>query len=1170
MKLADFDALDEAGTADSILETIRGFNENRSAYPRDRTAHAVFSEMAARQPDAIATAQGEERWTYREIDEASNRLARVLLERGLAPEGFVAVLFERSFELLVAILGTLKAGGAYLPIDHDAPFDRMRWMLEDTRARFLLTEKKFVRRANRLQWECADLLHVAALDSDDFLREEEERGEKMKQEVWDYVGREMFDDISGGGWKSSYTGEWLSREVMDEYGENIRAKLAPRLGPNARVLEIGCASGISMFRLAPLVAEYHGTDLSPEILKRSEEERLRRGLENVRLTPLAAHEIDRLEVAAPPSSDIRVGGGTASTPGAEPFDVVIINSVLQCFGGHNYLRDVIRKAVDRLAPRGLLFLGNVFDQEMKDEFLESLRAFRREHGNRYRTKTDYSDELFISRAFLSDLRHEIPAIRGIEISGLIAEHESELSRYTFDALIEVDKGTDDGSCVGAGFPRPPKRHRHQFDRRALAAASDEPLPERSGPDGLAYVMYTSGTSGRPKGALVPHRAILRLVIETNFIRITADDRMLQTGALAFDASTFEIWGALLNGGRLVRPPEMALLEPAAMKSLIRQHGITVMWLTSSLFNQFIDANGAGEADGDLFSGLRALLAGGEKLSVAHVNAFRRAHPDVAFINGYGPTENTTFTCCHRVDREYADDIPLGPPIANTSVWILDSKGALCPPGIAGEICAGGDGVARGYLNDPELTARKFEVDRFSESDDVAGTPRLYRTGDLGRWTSDGLVEYLGRIDDQVKIRGYRIEPGEIESRMREYDGVREAVVVAREMGADGKALVAYVTGTLDDVKPLRDQLKAQVPDYMVPAYIVKVEKFPLTPNGKVDRRALPAPERTGDARNAAAVRPETPIEEDLLRIWEDVLGQKGLGVTDDFFDAGGHSLKVTRVVAKVRERFGVSIPIGVVFSKPTVRQLARKILEAATFGIEIADEPMVTLADDEGAPLCFALPPGTGDVLSYIALSRLVRPIRFRAFNLIESESRIAEYAAMIIAEARNEEFVLLGYSSGGNLAFHVAADLEKRGRRVARVVMIDSSRRAAPYPYLPDEVARAAENFLNDPTIRPYAATPLLEEKIRGRIRDSYRWLASTTDLATVHAPIDLILRPGAPSEQKDETGRTLSSFDGWRTATSGGFTTHSGAGEHTTMLNEPALSQNAAVLRTILEHAK
>ena len=933
MKLKDFSLLDSKQDKDSLLALIRGFNDNQTDYPRDKTVHAQFSAQAATNPDQVSIIHGETPYTYRALDRASNRLARFLIDKGVKPEAFVAVILEHTFEMAAALLGILKAGAAYVPIDDDAPFERIKYVLKDTRARVLISEKRHIRVLNKVQWECPDLEVVFCSDSSDIHAESEGIGEMMKAEVWDHVGRRTFDDISGGGWTSSYTGEWLSRQVMDEYGDNILAKLSPYLDRESRVLEIGCASGISMFRLAPKVGFYYGTDLSGEILSWTEREVKRKGLENIRLQHLPADEIDRL-----PQKD---------------FDFVIINSVIQCFSGHNYLRGVLKKSIDLMKDHGFIFLGNLWDQEKKDEFVESLVAFRKKHaGQGYRTKVDRFEELFVSRKFLEDLRHDYPEIASIEYSEMLGASESELSRYGYDALLRIDKS-------GTGAPTSDRRKKYQLDRRALDDYSDAAVPELSAPRGLAYVIYTSGTSGQPKGVMVEHRSISRLVLNTNHFGLDTTDRCLQTASLAFDASTFEIWGMLLNGGTTCRPAMgREILDAGEIKRLIDKHRITTLWLTASLFNQHVDS------DIGIFSGLKYLFTGAEKLSTYHVNKVREAYPGLVIINGYGPTENTTFTTCHRIEKIYNGDIPIGRPVANTQVLILENNGELVPIGVPGEICTGGDGLARGYLNNPALTAQKFVAHPFETGQ------RLYRTGDLGRWQADGTIEYLGRIDDQVKIRGYRVEPAEIETRILQNEKVKEALVLAKDFGGNSLELLAYVTGHEQlDVDQLREQLKNSLPDYMIPSYFIQLDKLPLAANGKVDRKALPDPQEANQASGRVHQAPRTETEKQLALIWEEVLGHKGIGITDNFFDSGGHSLKVTKVISLIEKKLGVAVPLTVIFKAATIQELADYILDTARFGFAGIDEALVHLSGKRDGPNIFAFPPGTGDAAGFIQVA---------------------------------------------------------------------------------------------------------------------------------------------------------------------------------------------------------
>ena len=452
-------------------------------------------------------------------------------------------------------------------------------------------------------------------------------------------------------------------------------------------------------------------------------------------------------------------------------------------------------------------------------------------------------------------------------------------------------------------------------------------------ENLAYVIYTSGSTGMPKGVQVTHRAISRLVCNTDYVNVGPQDRIAQVSVISFDAATFEIWGALLNGARVVGISREVSLNPQAFSQHLREHEITVLFLTTALFNQM-----ASEAPG-AFGPLHYLLFGGEAVDPAKVRAVLRDGAPRHLLHVYGPTEVSTYSTWYPVIavNELAVTVPIGRPIANTTAYVLDAHCAPMPLGAVGELYLGGDGVARGYLNRPELTAEKFVADPF----DATGAGRLYRTGDLVRWLPDGNLEFVGRIDNQVKVRGFRIELGEIEAVLNQQPQVREAVVVVREDVPGDKRLVAYVVvegGGVELIERLREQLRASLPDYMMPSAFVTLEGLPLTPNGKVDRKALPAPERM--VSEAAYVSPRTPTEEILAGIWAEVLKVERVGVHENFFELGGHSLLATQVVSRVRQACGVELPLREVFAGPTVAYLSASIdaLRAEPRSVNVVDE----------------------------------------------------------------------------------------------------------------------------------------------------------------------------------------------------------------------------------------
>src|SRR6202163_2124695 len=422
----------------------------------------------------------------------------------------------------------------------------------------------------------------------------------------------------------------------------------------------------------------------------------------------------------------------------------------------------------------------------------------------------------------------------------------------------------------------------------------------------AYVIYTSGSTGTPKGVVVGHQNIVRLVHEANYVDLTADDVFLHLAPLAFDASTFEIWGALLNGARLVIYPD-GVVDLPRLRSVIAQQQISVLWLTAALCHQVVDE------DVEALAGVRQLLAGGDVLSAPHVRRVIEALPGCTLINGYGPTEGTTFSACFAVPdvAAIADTVPIGRPITNTQVYVLDGGLEPVPIGGAGDLYVAGLGVGRGYVGRCGLTAERFVANPFG----AAGGSRMYRTGDLARWRSDGVLEFLGRADHQVKLRGFRIEPGEIEAVVLRHAAVAQAVVLAREDAPGQKRLVAYVVAGADraiDVAALRAQLGASLPDYMVPSGIVVLASLPLTPNGKLDRGALPAPDLTPQVVRL----PRTAQEEVLCAVYAEVLGVARVGIDEDFFALGGNSLLAIRLISRIRATLSVEIAIRTLFEAP--------------------------------------------------------------------------------------------------------------------------------------------------------------------------------------------------------------------------------------------------------------
>ncbi len=470
-------------------------------------------------------------------------------------------------------------------------------------------------------------------------------------------------------------------------------------------------------------------------------------------------------------------------------------------------------------------------------------------------------------------------------------------------------------------------------------------------DALAYVMYTSGSTGTPKGVEIRHRSILRLVCGVDYLDLGPHTRILHAAPLGFDASTLELWGALLNGGCVVVHGE-TLPTGAGLAATIARHGVTTAWLTAALFNAVVDD------DPRHLAGLRELITGGEALSVDHVRRMRRAAPEQRLSNGYGPTECTTFTCTHPIPAELPDgtaSIPIGRPIADTQVYVLNARRQPVPVGVVGELYIGGEGLARGYLDRPGLTAERFVPDPFG-----APGARLYRTGDLVRHRPDGAIEFVGRIDGQVKIRGFRIELGEIETALAGHPDVQACAVLARADGPGDKRLVAYyvaVAGASAPPAALRAHLAVTLPEFMVPALYLRLDALPVTANGKLDRRALPAPGSARPALACAYEPPANPAEAALCEAFGALLQIDRAGRHDGFFELGGNSLLAVRLLERLRRRNtggcasagdGSCIPVTTLFRNPTPASLAAALTQGAQAAIESSRLPRTRR--DDAAP----------------------------------------------------------------------------------------------------------------------------------------------------------------------------------------------------------------------------
>ncbi len=566
------------------------------------------------------------------------------------------------------------------------------------------------------------------------------------------------------------------------------------------------------------------------------------------------------------------------------------------------------------------------------------------------------------------------------------------------------------------------------------ASTEAPL------NSLAYVIYTSGSTGHPKGTLIEHRSLLNLVQwHQRAFKLTPEDRATQIAGPAFDASVWEIWPYLTMGASVHIPDEEIRAQPVKLRDWLISQAITITFLPTPLAETLLELDWP--SDGSCR--LRFLLTGGDKL-----NRYPPLGLPFTLINNYGPTENSVVTTScpiHPVAKTGAP--PIGRPIDNVQVYILDAHQQPVPVGIAGELCIAGVGLSRGYLNRPALTAEKFIPHPFNNKPGA----RLYRTGDLARYRADGVIEFLGRLDNQVKIRGFRIELGEIEAALSQHPDVQETVAVVQEEETDNKRIIAYVvlkTGTHTSISDLYHYLEHRLPSHMVPSTFVQLDTLPLTPNGKVDRQALPPPQSTRPQLAATYIAPRDVLELKLTQLWETILDIHPIGVTDNFFELGGHSLLAVRLMSQIESQFSTSLPLATLFEGGTIESLA-SILRHRHIQ-PLPHTPLVAIQPNGTKPSLFCVHPAGGNVLCYIDLARHLgsdqpcygfqSPGLNGLDNINDSIEQMAKcYTQALRAHQPRGPYRLGGWSMGGVIAFEMARQLHEQKQDVVLLALFDS-----------------------------------------------------------------------------------------------------------------------------------
>ncbi|SHN40674.1 non-ribosomal peptide synthetase [Chitinophaga sp. CF418] len=670
------------------------------------------------------------------------------------------------------------------------------------------------------------------------------------------------------------------------------------------------------------------------------------------------------------------------------------------------------------------------------------------------------------------------------------------------------------------------------------------MPVISGDD-IAYIIYTSGSTGKPKGCQVKHSNLQHLFLQQEpWLDISSTDKWIMAHSAAFDFSVWEMYGALVNGGSLYIPDRDQVRDTGLFCRLLEEKGITILNQTPSSFYGLLDVIRIRD--------LRMVIFGGDVLDFTKLRKWLSVpeHEQVALYNLYGITETTVHVTWHRVTDEeilHADGSSyIGTPLPGAAVYIMNKQLQLCPEGVFGEICVGGDGVSAGYYNNRELTAAKFITHPLNDEG------KLYRSGDTGRWLPAGILEFGGRIDDQVKVRGYRIEPGEIVCRLQEHPAIRQACVIPVDVTGT-TSLAAYIIfkGEPLPVKELRSFLGLTLPAHFIPQYFIPLTTLPLTANGKVDKRKLPPP-----GASVAVTESDDEIEQYLIVLWSRELGQP-VSPQDNFFECGGHSLMSFRIISAVQAKFNVKLPVIQLYQDPVLKDFAACIRQYMAGMKQQVEADYVVLKDGPANKTIFFFPPAVGYAIGFGKLAEQLEGFRVIGINFIE-EDTLAKMAAIVQELQPLGPLVFCGFSAGGSLGYHVAQVLEKAGRRVSALVFLDSRRFLAAEPLEESMIRQIATDYLDDPRAKAVISSPEMAAVMRRRIEASTRFIHQLEDKGMVHADIFYI--------SSEENSNKPERWSAWKEVTKGRVMVHKGKGPHISMLDREHLAQNLQVYMEIL----
>ena len=871
---------------------IDDFNDTKRCYPNNIPIYKLLESCAGKFPHHKTLFYEDKKISYLQLNNLSNKIAHLLLSNRVDKEEVIAVLMNRTPEMVGSIFAILKVGAAYLPIDPNWPKNRIMGIINNAKVRKIIVGREFVGTAEDLLWESNCLNMYICADSDARLEFNLGDHGKKQAELWNYVARDKNNDLIGGsGWINSYNNKKFSRHEIDELINNVYLKLKLYLSNNKNVLDIGCGTGLVLEKVAPYVNNYHAVDISKNAIELARENIGAKGFKNIKLEVLDSDGIKYLS--------------------KKKYDIIIINSIVQFFPNFYYLNNFLKQVFKLLRNDGVLFIGDIRDRDKQIGFYESL-AKGKSDKNFVSSKLNTEQELFIPKSYFSDFcRHNN---KDFEITKKIGKIKNELLLYRYDVILRqsnkiLNKTSENCDAI-----------KRRFYKNDINEQKWQNPNKKVGGHNLAYVIYTSGSTGKPKGVMIEHHSVInRITWMQREYKIGHKDIILQKTPFTFDVSVWELFLWLVNGSKLVLLPQGLEKDIPDIIKTIKRYKITVMHFVPSVFNIFLNYIETSKSNADDLKSLKQIFFSGEVLYRNQILRFIKSTKSlkIKLHNLYGPTEATVdvtyFYCNNNLDFE---TVPIGLPIDNTYIYLLDENKNPVDMGKKGEIYISGVGVARGYLNNRELTRKKFIKDPFKPGN------MMYVTGDVAKRLPDGNVLYLDRMDNQIKIGGVRIELGEISKNIVETLNVEQCYVRVYNIDNDKILVAYYISRKPYDPTVIKNKLADVLPGYMIPNHFVHLTKIPLNTSGKVDYSLLPRLDLKG---GKSSIDNLSSTEEKIADLYKNILKISSINGINNFFELGGASLMAMELIYRINSIFNIELSIKSFFENSKISDVAKTV-----------------------------------------------------------------------------------------------------------------------------------------------------------------------------------------------------------------------------------------------------